>query len=165
MLEQKMPLVGKFIVEHFDEFGDLKATYEVFNGITNQGKNKILDCMFNAATQIASTSWYIGLIDNSGTPTLAAGDTMASHAGWTENTSYSGNRPAWGQGAASSQAVTNASPATFNMSASGTLYGILVCSVATGGTGTDILWSTAAFTPTVPVASGDQMKVTYTLAT
>ena len=70
MFHDLLKLKGKFIVEHFDDKGNLKATYEVFNGITNQGKNKILDCMFNAATQIAANSWYIGLIDNSGTPTL-----------------------------------------------------------------------------------------------
>lgn len=155
---------GKFRVEHWRS-GKLLATYDVDNGITNQGKNKILDTMFHSSTPIATASWFIGLIDNTGTPTLAAGDLLSSHAGWTEFTSYSGTRPVWGQGSASSQSMTNASPATFNISATGTLYGILVCSVTTGGTGTDILWSTAAFTATVPVANGDQMKVTYTLAT
>lgn len=155
---------GKFFVEHFDKDGNLKGRFEVFNGITNEGKNYALDAAFNGGTQIAQASWYIGLIDNgAGSVALAATDVLASHAGWTEFTSYSGTRKAWGQGNAASQSVTNASPATFDVSGSGTLYGIFICSATSGTTGK--LWSTAAFSATVPVANGDQMKVTYTLAT
>lgn len=159
----KLRFRGTYHVDHFDKVGNFKGRYEINNGITNQGKNTILDTYFNSITQIASTSWYIGLIDGSGTPTLASGDTLSSHSGWTEFTSYSGNRQLWGQGSSSGQAVTNSSPATFNISATGTLYGIFIPSAATGTTGT--LWSTAAFTTPVPVSNGDQMKVTYTLAT
>lgn len=156
-------LRGTLRFEHYDKDGNLKGVYKIKNGITNQGKNKILDCMFNSSSQIAN--WYVGQISNSGSPSLAAGDTLASHAGWTEFTNYSGNRPAWGNGAASGQAVTNASQFTFNITATGSLYGLFVCSVATGGTGSDILWCTAAYPEPVPVSNGDQMKGTYTLAT
>jgi hypothetical protein len=154
---------GRYRVEHVDANGKHKAWIDADNAITNQGKGAILDTFFNGLTQISPTSWYIGLIDGSGTPALAAGDTLASHAGWTENTSYTGNRQLWGQGSSSAQAVTNASPATFNVTATGTLYGIFVCSSASGTSGT--VWSEAAFTSPVPVNNGDQMKVTYTLAT
>lgn len=163
MRTDKLKLKGKYRFELLDAFGNHKAWIKVPNGITNPGKNNILDTYFNGATQITSTNWSIGLIDGTGTPSLASGDTLASHAGWTEFTNYSGNRQTWGQGSAASQAVTNASPATFNITATGTLYGIFVCSAATGTTG--VLWSTAAFTSPVPVTNGDQMKVTYTLAT
>lgn len=163
--EEFLNFKGKFMVEHWRD-GMMIGLYPVFNGITNQGKMKVLDVMFNSSTAIASTSWYIFLIDNGGgSPSLANGDTMGSHSGWTEFSSYSGNRKLWGQGSASGNAVTNASPVTFDISGSGTLYGIGIVSVATGGTGSDILWSTAAFNATVPVTNGDQMKVTYTLAT
>lgn len=154
---------GTYIVDHFDKDDNFIARYEFPNGITNTGKNAILDTFFNSLTQITSGNWSIGLVDGTGSPALANGDTLASHAGWTEFTSYTGNRKAWGQGSAASQAVTNASPATFDISASGTLYGIFVCSATTGTSGT--MWSTAAFTSPVPVSNGDQMKVTYTLAT
>jgi hypothetical protein len=163
---QKFLMAGKHRVQHFDRRGRLKGEYEFLNGITNQGKNYLLNAAFNAGAQIGSTSWYIGLIDNSGSPALAAGDLLSSHAGWTEFTGYSGSRPAWGQGSASGQAVTNASPATFSITAtSDTLYGIFIASVASGGSSSDILWSTAAFSATVPVASGDSMKCSYTIAT
>lgn len=157
-------LKGTYKAEHVDKDGNHKGWFDFPNGITNAGKNSILDTMFNGATQISSSSWYLGLIDNSGTPTLASGDTLASHAGWTEATYYSGNRPAWGQGSAASQQVTNSSVVTFTITGGGgTLYGIFICTAATGTSG--LLWSTAAFTATVPVVAGDQMKITYTLAT
>ena len=156
---------GRFILEHYRQ-GELLATYDVLNSITNQGKNKILDCMFNGSAQIAAGSWFLGLIDNgAGSVALAAGDTLASHAGWSEWTGYSGSRPLWGQGASSGQAVTNAVAASFTITAVGTLYGIFIASVTTGGLITDILWTTAAFATVVPVASSDVMRATYSLAT
>ncbi len=171
MIAQSLGLEGRFYVEHYgDNGGFLKGVYHVKNGITNQGKMKILDCMFNSgqgsnSSQIAYNSWYIGLIDNTGSPSLVNGDLMGAHGGWLEFTSYSGNRQLWTQGVAASNAVTNSSPVVFSISAPGTLYGIFIVSVATSGGPTDILWSTAAFTATVPVVNTDQMKVTYTLAT
>ena len=133
------------------------------NGITNVGKAANLDTFFNGLTQIPQANWSISLIDGSGSPNVQATDTLASHPGWAEFTAYSGNRPAWGQGNSASQAVQNASPVTFNITTAGTLYGIIVCSVSSGNSG--LLWSTAAFPAAVSVAVGDQMKVTYILAT
>ncbi len=120
---------------------------------------------FATGAIIALGNWFLGLIDNAGSPALASGDTMASHAGWTEFSGYSGNRPAWGQATSTAQSLTNATPASYTISSAGTLYGLFVVSVNTGGTGSDVLWSTAAFTAPVPVAISDLMKATYTLAT
>lgn len=154
-----MQLRGTLLVRHYDKDGNVKGTYKLRNGITNQGKNSLLDIMFHAATQI--TTWYLGLMDNSGYSAEAAADTLASHAGWTEFTSYSGNRKEWTEGAASSQSITNGTPVEFTMSAGGTLKGIFLCSVSTGTSGT--LWATAAFGSTVTVSNGDVLKVTYTV--
>lgn len=152
---------GKFIIEHFR--GDEKiGEYEVPNGIVDQGLNSILGVYFHSDTQIASTSWFIGLIDNSGFSALANGDTLASHAGWNEFTTYTGNRLAWGAGASSARSITNASTVNFPITGTGTLKGIFICSVATGASGT--LWSTAPFGSTVAVANGDTLKVTYTVS-
>jgi hypothetical protein len=155
---------GRWVVEHFRD-GEKIGTYDLHNAITNQGKNYLLNAAFNAGTQIAAANWSIGLIDGSGTPALAAGDTLGGHPGWNEFTNYAGNRPAWGQGSASGQSLTNATPASYTIGGTGSLYGIFIASVVTGGTGSDILWSTAAFSAPVPVAGGDIMKSTYTLAT
>lgn len=152
---------GKFFVEHWRD-GQLLNTYEVKNGITNEGKNTIFDVMFNSATQI--TTWYIGLISLASYSALADADTMSSHAGWVEFTGYTqANRVTWGSGASASQVVTNSTPATFDMNATGTVKGIFLTSNNTKSGTTGKLWSTALFTADVPVVSGDQLKITYTL--
>lgn len=156
---------GKYFIELVDKDGNVKHREEVKNDITNQGKNDLFDIMFHDGTQIASSSWFIGLISNSGYSALAAGDTMASHAGWTELTGYSqATRVAWGPGASASQVITNASPATFDINASGTAKGVFITSNSTKGGTTGRLWSTALFTADVPVSNGDQLRVTYSLS-
>lgn len=155
---------GHYKVEHY-RGNRLLGCYRFPNGITNVGKNKILDVMFNDGAQIANNSWFIGLVDSSGFTAFAATDTMASHGGWNEFTSYSeATRVAWGSGAASGQSTTNSTPATFNINGSGTVKGVFIPSNSTKSGTTGTLWSTAAFSADVPVNNGDQLKVTYTVS-
>jgi hypothetical protein len=164
-IEHKKKMKGRFRVEHVDKDGNLKDIYAFNNDITNAGKNSIFDVYFSDATQIAGSAWVLSLISLSGYSALAAGDTMASHGGWTEFTGYSeSTRPAWGPGDPASQAITNASPVTFSINATGTVKGIFVTSQSTKGGTTGTLWATALFTGDVPVTSGDQLKVTYTIS-
>ena len=154
---------GKLFVEHFNKLGEKIGTYDFPNGITDVGKDLLLDVMFNDGAAVANNSWFVALIDLSGYSALADADTMASHAGWNEFTSYSeGTRVAWGSGASSGESVTNASPATFNISGSGTVKGVFITSVSTKSGSTGTLWATALFASDVPVSNGDQLKVTYT---
>jgi hypothetical protein len=160
----RLLLAGKFKVEHVRD-GQVIDTYDFNNDITNEGKNTLFDVMFASGTQIGSASWFIGLISNSGYSALAAGDTMASHSGWTEATGYTqSTRVAWGPGSAASQSITNASPATFDINATATIKGIFVTSNSTKSGTTGKLWSTALFSADVPVTSGDQLRVTYTVS-
>ena len=160
-----LDLKGVFNVEHYDKDGNLINIYKVKNLITNVGKDYILDTMFNDGTQIANSSWFVGIIDNSGYTAIDATDTMASHSGWNEFTTYSeANRVAWGSGASASQTTTNASPATFNITGSGTLQGIFVNSDNTKSGTTGTLWNAALFAATVPVTNGDQLKITYSVS-
>lgn len=163
---QDLPFIGKHKVEHY-RFGKLFDIYDINNGITNEGKNRILDTMFFGASQIAAASWYKGLIDLTSFSTLAAGDTMSSHAGWIELTSYTeATRPGWGPGAASGQATTNATPTTFSINATCTCKGIFVVSNNTKGGTTGVLWATGTFSGgDVALVSGDQLKTTYTVST
>lgn len=162
---KKFDLRGTFHIEHVDRFGKLKGRYRMPNGIVDLGKDKIFNDMFNDGVQTANASWFIGLVDLSGFSALADADTMASHAGWNEFTSYSeANRVAWGSGAASSESVTNASPATFNINGSGTVKGVMVCTNNTKGGSSGVLWATALFAADVPVSNGDQLKITYTVS-
>lgn len=164
-VEEKARLKGVYTVQLFDKDGNLKHEEVIHNDIVNQGKNDLFDIMFSDGTQIASSSWFIGLISNSGFSALAAADTMASHAGWTEFTGYSqSTRVAWGPGEPASQSITNASPATFDINASGTVKGIFVPTNSTKGGTSGRLWSTALFAADVPVTSGDQLRVTYTVS-
>jgi hypothetical protein len=178
--EDQLQPRGRFVVEHFRN-GEKIGQYEFPNGIANEGKNKLLDVMFHGVSAI--TTWWLGLIDNSGYSALAATDTYENidqaGNGWDEFTDYTdaGNggsastRPEWTEGAASGQAITNGSPVVFDITGSGTVKGLfLVGGIANaqnkgnheaGGT----LWATALFgTGDVPVNAQDQLKVTYTVS-
>lgn len=162
---------GVFHVEHW-RAGKLIGKYEVPNLIVNQGKNKLLDVMFHAVTQI--TTWYLALVDGAGSPTVAAGDTYAQingTNGWDEFTSYDeATRQEWTEGAAASQSITNASPVVFTISATGTVYGLFLVGGGTApstkgdNAGGGTLWNAVQFTSgSVAVVDNDQLKVTYTV--
>ena len=160
---QGMGLKGRFRIEHFDKEGKLKAVYRVPNGIVDVGLNKILDDMFDGGTQ--STTWYIGLVDNSGWTAFSNSDTMASHSGWSESTAYTQTaRPEWTAGTPSSRSITNASTVDFSINASVTLKGIFIVDNSTKSGTSGVLWSTAAFASTVSATSGDTLKITYTVS-
>src|SRR5688572_15093092 len=83
---------GSWDVECRDKHGNLKWRDTIKNIVVNQGLNDLLDVTLSGATQ--DTTWFVGLTD--GTPTVAAADTLASHAGWVEVTAYDEtNRVAW----------------------------------------------------------------------
>lgn len=164
--EDALPIKGMFHVEHLDKDGNLIQAYDFPNDIVNVGKNDLLDVYFSDGTQTAASAWVIGLISNSSYSALAAADTMASHGGWTEFTGYSqSTRVAWTPGNPSSQSITNGTAATFDINATGTVKGIFVANQNTKGGTSGILWATALFSADVPVTSGDQLKVTYTVNT
>lgn len=93
----------------------------IYNLVVNQGLDDLLDVTLSGGTQ--DSTWFIGLTDS--TPTVAAGDTPGSHAGWAEVTDYDeAARVAWSDGGVSGQSVDNsASPATFTISANNTTVG------------------------------------------
>ncbi len=157
-----LKLQGKFYLELIRD-GKIIETREFLNGITNEGLDAILDIMFHADTQI--TVWYLGLIDASGFTALADADTMASHAGWSEFTTYTeATRPIWPEDAASSQSITNTTLADFSITGAATLKGAFLPSNNTKGGSTGILWCTALFSDgDLGVTSGDTARIKYTL--
>ena len=160
--EQFRP-AGTFSVDCYDSNGLLKWSQEFKNGIVDEGIEYLLDAGFNGGSQVST--WYMGLVDNSGFSAFANGDTMASHSGWTESTDYSeSNRPEWTAGAAASRAVTNSSTVDFSMNATATIHGIFITSNNTKSGTTGTLWSTAAFSSNASVTNGDTLKVTYTVS-
>jgi hypothetical protein len=156
-------LGGRFNVICRDVNGAEKWRENVHNLVVNAGLNYALDVALSGATPI--TAWYVGLISDS--PTIAAGDTMASHAGWTEFTAYDeSTREAWTEAGVSSQAITNAaSVATFTISTNGSVIAgaFLTSGSAKGGT-TETLFSAAAFSSDKNADDGDTLEVTYAIS-
>lgn len=123
---------------------------KIENLVVNAGLDYLLDAGLSGGVPI--TSWFVGLTD--GTPTVAAGNTMASHAGWVEVVAYSqAARPAWVDGGVAGQAVSNSgSPASFSINADATTVGgAFLTSVSTKGGTTGTLYAAGAF------SGGDQV--------
>lgn len=164
----ELPVGGHFIVECFDNDGNLKWEDTAENGVTDVGIASLLSVYFRSSTQI--TAWYIGLIDNAGFVALAAADTASSHTGWSEvsSSAYSqSTRVQWSPAAPSGGAIVNSTTADHSMVNGSTLTvkGLFTISDSTKGGTSGTLFSTAAFTGgTQAVNSGDTLKVTYTVA-
>lgn len=157
-----IPFKGKWHVEHHRN-GKKIAEWDFKNGIVNVGKNDALNVLFVSGTQ--HTTWYVGLIDNASFSAFASSDTMASHAGWIENTAYAEtNRVTWTPGSSSGQSVTNGTAFTFTINSGGTLKGVFITTDNTKSGTSGVLWSTAAFPSPVVVSNGDVFKLTYTVS-
>lgn len=136
------------------------------NLVVNEGLDDVLDKYFKGSAYTAAH--YVLLTD--GTPTVAAGDTMASHVGWAEVTAYTeANRPTFTAGSVSGQSVDNsASKADFSINANGTTIGgagLTTNNTKGGATGT--LYSAGAFSAgDKTLDSGDTLSVqgTFTQA-
>lgn len=159
---EKIGLRGRYVAECRDRTGRVKWRDTVDNLITNAGKDHVLDVVLSGGSQI--TTWYIGLTD--GTPTAAAADTAASHAGWTEVDDYDeATRPAFVPDGVSGQSVSNiASKASFTISEDATTVGgCFLVSDSTKGGMSGTLFSVGAFTGGDKVADdGDVINITYT---
>lgn len=162
--QEKVRGGGVFHIQCFDKDGNLKWEDKSHNLVVNEGLKDMNDKYFSGATYTAA--WYLGLITGPGaSTTIDPSDTLASHVGWTEDTSYSGNRKAVTFGAASladpSVISNTASPSQFSMTGTTTIAGAFLASVATGTSG--ILFSASDFQAPGDraVVSGDTINVTY----
>lgn len=158
---------GVFRVECLGSDGSLKWVDEFHNLVVNQGLQDLNTKYFKGATYTAA--WFLGLVTGPGSgTTFAAGDTLATHAGWTEYTAYSGTRKTVTFGTATTadpSVISNsASPSQFVITApGGTVAGAFLCSVTSGTAG--ILFSEGDFTGGDKiVAAGDTINVTYTFS-
>lgn len=167
-LQQNTRAGGVFHVQCFDADGNLKWETKEHNLVVNQGLQDMNAKYFKGSGYTAA--WYLGLVTGPASGTsFAAGDTLASHAGWTEYTDYSGNRKAVTFGTATTadpSVIDNtASASSFTISGSGgVIAGAFLCSVATGTSG--VLFSASDFQSPGDrtVVSGDTLNVTYTFS-
>jgi len=130
------------------------------NLVPDAALNHILDVILHGTTAVAT--WYVGL-KGAGTP--VAGETLASHSAWTENTAYTGDRQEYVEAAASGKSTTNsANKASFSITSdTQTIAGAFLASVATGTSGIELC--AADFTGgNKSCDSGDTLQVTYTIS-
>lgn len=146
----------KYTVECVGADGKVRWTETFENLVTTAGKTDIVDKYFKGSGYTAA--WYLGL---AGAGTKAAGDTLASHAGWTEITAYTGNRQAITFGSTSGGSNT-ASAVSFSITGTATVAGAFIASAASGTSGT--LYSVGDFAASRSVLSGDTLNVTMTVS-
>lgn len=153
----------RYVFECYGPDGVLKWRETARNLVVNVGLDDLLDKYLKGSTYTAS--FFVGLTD--GTPTPAAGDTMASHAGWVEVVAYTeATREALTLGTVSGQSVDNAaSKASFAINADSTVVGgafITTDNTKSGTSGT--LYGVAAFDGAdKAVDNGDTLNITATL--
>jgi len=160
---------GVYHVECHDKDGNLKWSADTKNLVVNEGLAYMAGTALTSVAQI--TTWYIGLYGAGASNTPAAGDTMASHAGWTEVVPYSNATRVAATFVTATTAnpsvVTNAaSPATFNINATSTVGGAFLTSGSAKSGTTGTLFSAADFSAPGDrsVVSGDIISVTYTFS-
>jgi hypothetical protein len=161
---------GVYHVECHDKDGNLKWEAQSKNLVVNVGLQYMAGTALTSVTQL--TSWFLGLYGAGASNTPAAGDTMSSHAGWTEYVNYSNATRVAATFATATTAnpsvVTNtASPAVFNINgAGGTVGGAFLTSGSAKSGTAGTLFSAADFGSPGDrvVVSGDTLSVTYTFS-
>jgi hypothetical protein len=157
---------GKFIVE-IERRGKIIEVFEQPNLIVNQGLTYKTGVALLDSTKISA--WYGIPIDAS--PTIVAGDTYASHAGWAEITDYDeATRQVWTGVAGAAGVATNAAARIeLTISAGGATIGGLALvgggsdptvkgNTAGGGT----LFSASAFSGgNRALSESDVLRITY----
>lgn len=167
---ERMGAGGVFTVTCTAPDGTVKWTDTFHNLVTYAGITNMNDVYFNSGSP--TTTWYLGLVQGPGSGTsFAYGDTLATHAGWTEltpATAYTGNRKSVTFTSATAgvnpSVITNsAAPSSFIMLGTYTVAGALLCNAASGTSG--LLFSAGDFTGGDKfVDAGDQLNVTYTFS-
>ena len=152
----------RYAVEHHDLDGNLVWRREFENIVTTAGKNLLGNVMFGGTSK--SAAWYLGL---KGTGTAAAGDTMNSHAGWSEVTGYSETvrqtltLPSFSSGTANN----SGSPAVFTINTSVTVAGVFAVDNSTKGGALGTLYSAGDFSGgSVALSSGTITVNAFALA-
>ncbi len=160
---------GQYKVVCHDKDGNLKWETQSDNLVVNVGLQDMNAKYFTGSSYTAA--FYLGLYGAAASNSPAAGDTMSSHAGWTEVTAYSqSTRPACTFGtpttANPSVATNSASAATFSINGTTTVGGAFLTTNNTKGGTTGTLFSAADFQSPGDrsVVNGDTLTVTYTFS-
>lgn len=128
----------------FDATGTERWNNQVRGLVVNTGLTQLITAGLLAAP------WYLLLVDGASAPVFTPTDTMASHAGWTEQSAdYSqATRPVITFSTPAVNGVTDnsAAQAEFSFTTSGVIYGAGICSLDTKGVDSGTLYDVGAFT-------------------
>ena len=156
---------GVYHVECFDADGNLKWTDTFPNLVVNTGLQYMNEQTFRGSAYTAA--WYLGLITGPGSSTtFAATDSMSSHPGWTEDTTYSqANRPTvtFGSPTLADPSAIATTPTSFSINGTTTIAGAFMTTSNVKGGTAGTLFSASDFTGGDRLLqSGDTLNVTYT---
>jgi hypothetical protein len=164
---------GVYLIECLAADGTVKWSETVPNTVATVGKNFALDTLL-AGSAYTVTGPFIGLISSVSWSATAAGDTMSSHAGWTEAgnanaPTYTAPRKTAAWSAASSGSKALSSSASFAITGSGTIKGAFMVygsgAVSTIDSTAGTLLSAGVFSGgDKVVGNGDTLNVSYSLA-
>lgn len=130
------------------------------NGVTIVGRNLLGDALFAAGAVPAA--WYAGLISDTSFDSVSESDTMTSHAGWTENTSYSeSTRVQWSPAASASGILYNSEAMVFTASAQTRVRGAFLVDDSTKSATTGTLYCTGLFASPKLLESGQVLNLRY----
>jgi hypothetical protein len=168
-------IAGCYHVVCHDAQGNLKWEQEFPNLVNAVGKQLMLDTLLSGSAY-TTVGPFLGLISGA-TPTFAAADTMASHAGWTEfvNCTVGGSAvrgtavftSATSTGTTPTNVTTKtASAITFAITGAGGTVGGCFLVTGTGAVNTQsstagTLYSAGAFSTAKATTAGDTVSVTY----
>lgn len=142
----------------------------ITNTVVTAGKNLALDS-YLAGSAYTVVGPFMGLISSVSFSAIAAGDTMASHAGWLEAGStnaptYTSPRKTCAWSAASSGSKSLSAGLAFAITGAGTIKGAFIVfgsgAVSTIGSTAGTLYSAGTFSADKVVGNGDTVTVTYT---
>ncbi len=134
--------------------------WDIPNAAVTVGLNYLLNTGFRGVAAI--TTWYTGLINDSGFTAVASSDTMPSHAGWTELTNYDeAARPTWTPAAAAGGIIANSTAMSYTIDGTRDVRGLFIASVNTKGDSTGTLWATAVEAVARALTNDQVFQVVY----
>ena len=167
--KEKLRGGGVFTVECRDKDGNVKWIEKSKNLVVNVGLAYMNESFFKGSSYTAA--WYVGIYGAAATNDPSSADTMSSHAGWTEVTTYSNaTRPAATFGAATtadpSLIANSAAVAQFNINDSANVGGAFLTTGDLPGGTSGVLFSASdcAAPGDRVVQNGDVLSVTYTFS-
>ena len=161
---------GNVFTNHYRKGELIHSCDQGHNTFTTEGMARILNIVFRAQT--TESKIYVGIFKNNVTP--AVGNTAAACLGAAgtygecQDADYDSpatNKPEYTMASTSTATATNAaSPASFTINASITVYGAFLSTAAAKTANSGTLFCAKAFTTPRAVVADDVLSVTYALS-